>query len=92
MLSYRLGTFNDFHWGFKPVVLIHQTPHLLNIYWKSERKRNAFALYSLPTMCIIYYLEIKGLPESSEVLILVAQTLVSSGHNLLHTQRLPRIL
>ena len=27
MLSYRLGTVNDFHWGFKPV-LSYSKPHL----------------------------------------------------------------
>jgi len=30
MLSYRLGTVNDFHWGFKPV-LSYSKPHTFSL-------------------------------------------------------------
>jgi len=46
MLSYRLGTVNDFHWGFKPA-LSHSKPHTLPTSLGEEKERkNAFNLSS----------------------------------------------
>jgi len=42
MLSYRLGTVNDFHWGFKPVL---GKPHTFSTSPGEEKERkNAFNL------------------------------------------------
>ena len=42
MLSYRLGTVNDFHWGFKPV-LSYSKPHTFSSFFGEEKERkNAF--------------------------------------------------
>ena len=38
MLSYRLGTVNDFHRGYKPV-LSYSKPHTLHIFWRRKRKK-----------------------------------------------------
>jgi len=38
MLSYRLGTVNDFHWGFKPV-LSYSKPHTFSISLGEEKER-----------------------------------------------------
>ena len=44
MLSYRLGTVNDFHWGFKPV-LSYSKPHTFSTSLGEENERkNAFNL------------------------------------------------
>ena len=44
MLSYRLGTVNDFHWGFKPV-LSYSKPHTFSASLGEEKERkNAFNL------------------------------------------------
>ena len=44
MLSYRLGTVNDFHWGFKPV-LSYSKPHTFSTSLGEEKERkNAFNL------------------------------------------------
>jgi len=44
MLSYRLGTVNDFHWEFKPV-LIYSKPHTFPTFFDEEKERkNAFNL------------------------------------------------
>jgi len=41
-LSYRLGTVNDFHWGFKPV-LSYSKPHTFSTSLGEEKERkNAF--------------------------------------------------
>jgi len=46
MLSYRLGTVNDFHWGFKPV-LSYIKPHTFSTSHGEEKERkNAFNLSS----------------------------------------------
>jgi len=42
MLSNRLGTVNDFHWEFKPV-LSYSKPHTFSTFFGKERK-NAFNL------------------------------------------------
>jgi len=38
MLSYRLGTVNDFHWDFKPV-LSFSKPHTFSTFFGEERER-----------------------------------------------------
>jgi len=38
MLSYRLGTVNDFHWGFKPV-LSNSKPHTFSTFFGEEKER-----------------------------------------------------
>jgi len=44
MLSYRLDTVNDFHWGFKPV-LSYSKPHTFSTFFGEEKERkNAFNL------------------------------------------------
>jgi len=44
MLSYRLGTVNDFHWEFKPV-LSYSKPHTFSTFFVEEKERkNAFNL------------------------------------------------
>ena len=46
MLSYRLGTVNDFHWGFKPV-LSYSKPRTFSTSLGEEKERkNAFNLSS----------------------------------------------
>jgi len=42
MLSYRLGTVNDFHWEFKPV-LSYSKPHT------RKKEKNAFNLSNQAT-------------------------------------------
>jgi len=37
MLSYRLGTVNDFQWGFKPV-LSYSKPHTFSTFFGEEKK------------------------------------------------------
>ena len=55
MLSYRLGTVNDFHWEFKPVlsssiyITLKQTSHFLNIFGEEREKHNAFTLSNQAT-------------------------------------------
>jgi len=42
MLSYRLGTVNDFHLEFKPV-LSYSKPHTLsNTFGEEKERKNAF--------------------------------------------------
>jgi len=36
-LSYRLGTVNDFHWGFKPV-LSYSKPHTFSTFLEMKKK------------------------------------------------------
>jgi len=36
MLSYRLGTVNDFHWGFKPVLSFGK-PHSFSTLFGEEK-------------------------------------------------------
>jgi len=38
MLSYRLGTVNDFHWGFKPV-LSYSKPHTFSTSLGEEQEK-----------------------------------------------------
>jgi len=38
MLNYRLGTVNDFHWEFKPV-LSYSKPHTFSTYSGEEKER-----------------------------------------------------
>ena len=46
MLSYRLGTVNDFHWKFKPVS-IYSKPHTFSTLFEEEKeKKCAFTLLS----------------------------------------------
>jgi len=44
MLSYRLGTVNDFHWEFKPV-LSYSKPHTFSKNWRRKKKKKY--VYSL---------------------------------------------
>jgi len=39
MLSYRLGTVNDFHWEFKPVVS-YSKPHTFSTFLEEIKKKN----------------------------------------------------
>ena len=49
MLSYRLGTVNDFHWEFKPV-LSYSKPHTFSTSLGEEKERNnAFNLSNQAT-------------------------------------------
>jgi len=43
MLSYRLGTVNDFHWEIK-AALSYSKPHFLNIFGEEKERKNAFTL------------------------------------------------
>ena len=43
MLSYRLGTVNDFHWGFNPV-LNYSKPHSFTTYFGEETEKNVHLL------------------------------------------------
>jgi len=44
MLSYRLGTVNDFYWEFKPV-LSYSKPHTFPTFFGEEKElKNAFNL------------------------------------------------
>ena len=43
MLSYRLGTVNDFQWEFKPV-LSYRIPHTFLTCFGEEKETNAFTL------------------------------------------------
>ena len=53
MLSYRLGTVNDFHWEFKPV-LSYSKPHTFSTFFGEEKERkNAFNL-SKPIRQTVY--------------------------------------
>jgi len=38
MLSYRLGTVNDFHWGFKSV-LSYSKPQTFSTFFGEEKER-----------------------------------------------------
>jgi len=49
MFSYRLGTVNDFHLGFK-TVLSYSKPHTFSTYLGEEKERkNAFNLSNQAT-------------------------------------------
>jgi len=49
MLSYRLGTVNDFHLGFKPV-LSYSKPHTFSTFFGEEKEgKNAFNLSNQAT-------------------------------------------
>jgi len=43
MLIYRLGTVNDFHWEFKPV-LSYSKPRTFLTVFGEEKEKNAFTL------------------------------------------------
>ena len=43
MLSYRLGTVNAFHWGFKPI-LSYRKPHTFLTFSEKKKKKYAFTL------------------------------------------------
>jgi len=43
MLSYRLGTVNDFHWEFK-TVLSYSKPHTFSTYFGEEKKEKMHLL------------------------------------------------
>jgi len=43
MLSYRLGTVNDFHWGFKPVFR-YSKPHTISTFIGDENE-NQICIY-----------------------------------------------
>jgi len=43
MLSNRLGTVNDFHWGFKPV-LSYSKPHTVFTFFGEEKEKNMHLL------------------------------------------------
>jgi len=45
MLSYRLGTVNDFHWEFKPV-LSYSKPHTFSTFLGEEKERKKMRLLS----------------------------------------------
>jgi len=49
MLSYRLGTANDFHWGVKPV-LSYSKPHTFSTSLGEEKEsKNAYNLSNQAT-------------------------------------------
>jgi len=41
MLSYRLGTVNDFHWEFKPA-LSYSKPHTFSSFLGEEKERKMY--------------------------------------------------
>jgi len=43
MLSYRLGTVNDFHWGFKPVLSL-SNPDFFSTFFGEEKEINVHLL------------------------------------------------
>jgi len=45
MLSYRLGTVNDFHWEFQPV-LSYSKPHTFSTFFGEEKERKKMHLIS----------------------------------------------
>jgi len=44
MLSYRLGTVNDFHWGFKPVLIYSKPNTFSTLFGKLKAKMCIFSL------------------------------------------------
>jgi len=44
MLSYRLGTVNDFHWEFKPVLSYSKSHTFLTSLGEEKERNNAFNL------------------------------------------------
>jgi len=46
MLSYRLGTVNDFHWGFKPVLSCSKAHTFSTSHGEKKERKNAFNLSS----------------------------------------------
>jgi len=46
MLSYRLGTVNDFHWEFKPV-LSYSKPHTFSTFFGEEKERKKERMHLL---------------------------------------------
>jgi len=48
MLSYRLGTVNDFHWDFKPV-LSYSKPHSPSTFFVEEKERVVHVRQALTT-------------------------------------------
>ena len=44
MLSYRLGTVNDFHWGFKPV-FCYSKPHTSSTFIGEETDNQIHLLF-----------------------------------------------
>jgi len=43
MLSYRLGTVNDFHWEFKPV-LSYSKPHTFSTFLEKKKKEKMYLI------------------------------------------------
>jgi len=46
MLSYRLGTVNDFHWEFKPV-LSYSKPHTFSTFFGEEKEKTYYYAFTL---------------------------------------------
>jgi len=46
MLSYRLGTVNDFYWGYKQVF---SKPHTFSTFIREEKEQNALILSAQAT-------------------------------------------
>ena len=53
MLSYRLGTVNDFHWEFKPV-LSYSKPHTFSTFFGEEKERKNVFYLSKPIRQTVY--------------------------------------
>jgi len=49
MLSYRLGTVNDFHWGFNPVLSYSKPYTFLTFFGEEKKRKNAFNLSNQAT-------------------------------------------
>ena len=52
MLSYRLGTVNDFHWGFNPVLSYSKPYTFLTFNGEEKRKKSAFTILRQNVTCI----------------------------------------
>jgi len=59
MLTYRLGTVNDFQWEFKPV-LSYSKPHTFSTFFGKEKgRKNAFTLSNHISSILKYKIFIK---------------------------------
>ena len=48
MVSYRLGTVDDFHWEFKPLLSYSKpSSHFLNIFGEEKESKKCIKCYSL---------------------------------------------
>ena len=65
MLRYRLGTVNDFHWGFKPV-LSYSKPHTFSTFFGEEKERNLPYSNKMFDLNYVTCNEIKCVPEAGE--------------------------